>query len=117
MSTSAEIRWFLDSLPPGEKPGFASMDDLPARLDALLARAEASAPEVPVERTSFVRYLAERLGDRGEPAERLASVFVEDLYLACGCTSGLEPAAREMVRRHREDALVALRQLPIDREE
>ncbi len=65
--------------------------DLGARLVALDARARAAWPTVAIDRADFLDYLAERLSPDAQ-ANTLDDLFVEDLYLACGCARG-EPAA------------------------
>lgn len=65
--------------------------DLGARLVALDARARAAWPTVAIDRADFLDYLAERLSPEAQ-ANTLDDLFIEDLYLACGCARG-EPAA------------------------
>ena len=65
--------------------------DLGARLVALDARARAAWPTVAIDRADFLDYLADRLSPDAQP-NTLDDLFVEDLYLACGCARG-EPAA------------------------
>lgn len=65
--------------------------DLGARLAALDARARAAWPTVAIDRADFLDYLAERLSPEAQ-ANTLDDLFIEDLYLACGCARG-EPAA------------------------
>jgi len=61
------------------------------RLDAVLGEAKASWPQLPVQDDVFLCYLAERLS-HDEPLAWLDSVAAADLFLACGCADGLNPA-------------------------
>jgi RNA polymerase sigma-70 factor len=65
------------------------------------ARAQWPGVELPAE--PFVRYIAERLDEKEGPdrpiPERLASLSLTELYLACACLQGLAPA-HEAFERH-----------------
>ena len=65
--------------------------DLAGRLAALDSRARAAHPAVTIDREEFLEYLADRLSPEATLAT-LDELFVEDLYLACGCARG-HPAA------------------------
>jgi RNA polymerase sigma-70 factor (ECF subfamily) len=62
-----------------------------------LERARAAWPKVRVERDVFLRYLAERTGNRSHGP--VPNVHVEDLYLACGCAVGDSHALAELESR------------------
>jgi RNA polymerase sigma-70 factor (ECF subfamily) len=82
-----------------------------AALSAALARGRARFPLVVVDALCFVRYLAERIGPRRDPAQALRIRHTDDLFLTCACVAG-DPAALAAFEVHAlEGAAEALRQL------
>jgi len=57
-------------------------------LQALVATGRAAWPEIAIETSAFVRYLADRLDVHGDLEVALQEVRAKDLYLACGCAQG-----------------------------
>jgi RNA polymerase sigma-70 factor (ECF subfamily) len=74
-------------------PSSARPRDLETALRARWDAARAAWPGVDVDETSFVRFLAERSGERLPAPERSG-----ELYIACACTAGV-PAALDAFRR------------------
>ncbi len=62
-----------------------SMEDT---LQALVASGRGAWPEIAIETSAFVRYLADRLDFHGDLEAALRAVRAKDLYLACGCAQG-----------------------------
>jgi RNA polymerase sigma-70 factor (ECF subfamily) len=82
-----------------------------AALSTALAQGRARFPLVVVDDLCFVRYLAERIGPRRDPAQALRIRHTDDLFLTCGCVAG-DPAALAAFEVHAlEGAAEALRQL------
>jgi RNA polymerase sigma-70 factor (ECF subfamily) len=81
-------------------------------LESALARAidaaRATWPELAVDDLAFVRYLAERTPEGGEPCAHVASLHVADLYLACACAAGDPRALASFERRYSGEIDVAL---------
>jgi RNA polymerase sigma-70 factor (ECF subfamily) len=63
-------------------------------------RGHAAWPLIAIKREAFIGYVA----DRVHTTASLASLAVEDLYLACGCVQGDETAIRAFVARLPQDA-------------
>jgi RNA polymerase sigma-70 factor (ECF subfamily) len=57
-------------------------------LQALVAAGRVAWPEIAIEASAFVRYLADRLDFHGDLEAALQAVRAKDLYLACGCADG-----------------------------
>ena len=73
--------------------------DLRTQLESALERGRAAFPELSVDDQTFARHLARaivRLSD----AATLASLVVEDLYLACACLTGSSGAVNALVTLH-----------------
>ena len=88
--------------PPGA-PSDRAIDD--ATLEALLARARAAWPTLPIPAPVAAAHMADKLAglDRVPPA-----FHVEDLYLACGCALGLPAALSAFESRHLSEVKVFL---------
>ena len=75
---------FRAALPPGTDAAVVPADtELEPLLAGLLASGRASWPDVDVDASTFVTYLAKR----AEPA-RISAVKGDDLYIACACVQG-----------------------------
>ncbi len=66
---------------------------------ALWNRGRAAWPKIAIAEQTFAQYLTDRL-EPGEGAAEAAELRVEDLYLACGCTSGMGEAVRALDERY-----------------
>jgi RNA polymerase sigma-70 factor (ECF subfamily) len=73
-----------------ERPGVPVPADLEARLQAILARAVAAWPGLPLNAAGVVPKLARVLGD--DVAGGLADLYAEDFALAAACADGLPGA-------------------------
>jgi RNA polymerase sigma-70 factor, ECF subfamily len=65
----------------------------------VVARGRAAWPTINIEGETFAGYVRERL-EAGEGAAEAADLHVEDLYLACGCTLGMNEAVRALDERY-----------------
>jgi RNA polymerase sigma-70 factor (ECF subfamily) len=96
---------FVDELAgaPGRAPagGGADAASLEAELAAACARGRAALPALAadVDDEAFARHLARALAHDGTGGS-LATLAVEDLYLACACLAGAGGAAAELRARH-----------------
>jgi RNA polymerase sigma-70 factor (ECF subfamily) len=70
----------------------AATAELERALCDLLEQARTAWPTLGLSDETFLRYLAERVGEDGDPVEVLGSLHAADLYLACACSQG-EPRA------------------------
>jgi RNA polymerase sigma-70 factor, ECF subfamily len=75
---------------PGAAAGLPR--DFEAQLASVCEAARAAWPDLGVDDTRFVQYLAQRLAPQGDPADHLAELRAADLYLAHACADGV-PAA------------------------
>ncbi len=89
---SNRVRSFLEHLPAECRAHFAELADLDTRLDAILATAAASVPELQLTDDTFLSYLAERFGPDETSASPFDKLRPADLYLACGCAYGDQSA-------------------------
>mgnify|MGYP006322731921 FL=1 len=82
------------------------------RLELVLAeateRGAAAWPGVTVDPLEFVRFLAERVPHRADPAPALAELRIEELYLCCAALTGSAAAIQELDRRFILDSARAL---------
>jgi RNA polymerase sigma-70 factor (ECF subfamily) len=92
--------------PPGDLP-----EGFDGTLAASHAKASAAWTEFVVGDEAFVAYLAERMPDDAPPANALARMHVEDLYLACACSTGTAAALDAFDRRCMASIDVFLRQI------
>lgn len=67
-------------------------------LEAHLERARARWPGVTVDAADYAAHLAARIPDETDPADALAAMHTEDLYLACACTLAVAGAAEAFER-------------------
>jgi RNA polymerase sigma-70 factor (ECF subfamily) len=80
-------------------PGRDIPDELEPLLAARTARARAAWPGVAVEANRLIQAIAHRLDAEQSPADALAALQTDDLYLACGCAAG-DPAAIAGFEQH-----------------
>lgn len=77
----------------------------PERLERFHAAARARWPAIEVDRATFDTYVTERLPADLDPADALADIRGDDLYLACACARGGAGAVQTLEREH--DALLS----------
>src|SRR5713101_9795167 len=66
----------------------SATEGLEDTLQALVATGRVAWPEIAIETSAFVQYLADRLDFHGDLEAALQAVRAKDLYLACGCAHG-----------------------------
>jgi RNA polymerase sigma-70 factor (ECF subfamily) len=88
---------FLGEVPAGDRSRFGP--DLSGALSAACARGRAAFAEIPLDDDTFVRHLA-RAATRISDGAELATLAVEDLYLACACVVGARGAASALMTLH-----------------
>ena len=94
MTASSSLRKALaDHLNPGEE-----FEELHAMLEAAYLAAETRWQQVSVGPKAFVDFIALRLPASEPWPERLRSLQLEDLYLACACARADDEAARIFLR-------------------
>lgn len=80
-------------------------------LDHVVQAGSAAHPGVAVPREAFAAFLAERAPSTTAGQEWIATVHIADLYLACACVLGLEPAIVIFEAEHVIPAGRALRRM------
>lgn len=85
------LRCFTEALSPASAAAMADVE-LQRALLAVLHRTSARWPQLALEATDFLPYLAQRLVFDDSLTAALASTHVEDLYLACACERRLDGA-------------------------
>jgi RNA polymerase sigma-70 factor (ECF subfamily) len=73
--------------------------DSRAQLAAALARGRAAFPRLPLDDETFARHLARAVGWIPDAAT-LATLVVEDLFLACACLTNVAGAANTLIALH-----------------
>src|SRR5260370_30097722 len=84
----------LSPRPPGDAAAFDAL------LAALVSRARAAAPGVTLPDAVFLAFVAERLPPDVSVEAALASMRIEDLYLACACLARDAAAVALFERQH-----------------
>lgn len=112
MTTPSLVRPFLDAAPAAVRPVLESITDLERRLWAIVAQGRAAWPELVVDATAVVEFVA-----RGATAD-LAETALEglrpaDLYLACACALRLPGAIAVFDRDYMREVDVALTRMRI----
>src|SRR5687768_2631500 len=79
---------FLAALRPEVRALLEGAADLEGALARFVEASQAPWPELRVEATTFLPYVAARLETVGPPGDVLASVHGSDLFVACACVSG-----------------------------
>jgi RNA polymerase sigma-70 factor (ECF subfamily) len=88
----------------GDAP--AESPDLEVALGQLVADSRATWPTVTVPTEIFLRHVAQRLPERGDPASAVRGLNGADLFLACACTHG-DPVALALFDEHFLSPIVA----------
>lgn len=102
------VESFLASVDPSLRPALAAMTNLAGRLEALYTEGREAWPEVALEGTRFVSFVAQRLSSDRDANEALAAVRAGDLYLVCACADGDTNALDLFDKRYISDLGVAL---------
>lgn len=108
--SSAFLEGAREAGQPGDQAAAPGLE-LEGALVAAVGRGRAALPQIRCSDAHFARFLGARV-----PAEALASVRVEDLWVACGCAAG-DPSALEAIEaRYFPDVDVALGKMGLARE-
>jgi RNA polymerase sigma-70 factor (ECF subfamily) len=92
---------FLAHLASSRREAFEQLEELEARLEAIVVAGKSRRPELSFDESALVRHLAERLPADSSAAEALAKIRGDDLLLALACASGDPRAIGEFHRLHR----------------
>jgi RNA polymerase sigma-70 factor (ECF subfamily) len=103
---------FVRALPAHARE-YGALDELEARLAALVARGEAALPALKLSAGEFVAHLAARLPPSSHPARTLEAVEAEDLYLAFGCALGHAGALAALEQTHLPSVARAVKGLDV----
>lgn len=88
--------------------GRALTPDETTALQEVLRRAQEAEPSVELEPRTFVRYVGERCRGVTDLPEHLSKLHAGDLWLACGCANGDEPAQARFRERFELDLETAI---------
>jgi RNA polymerase sigma-70 factor (ECF subfamily) len=102
------VESFLTSVDPSLQPALAAMTDLSRRLEAMFSEAREAWPDVVLEGTRFMVFIAQRLSTDRPADEALTAVRAADLYLACACAHGDKAALELFDKRYISDLGAAL---------
>jgi RNA polymerase sigma-70 factor (ECF subfamily) len=112
MVTTSLVRPFLDAAPVGVRPALAAITDLDRRLWAIVAEGRAAWPQLPVDATAVVEFVARQTTpDLAEAA--LEGLRPADLYLACACAQRLPAALAVFDRDYMREVDVALQRMRV----
>jgi len=112
VNTPSLVRPFLDAAPAAVRPVLASIADLERRLWALVAEGRAAWPELAVDATAVVEFVARQATqDLAEAA--LDGLRPADLYLACACALRMPGALAAFDRDYMREVDVALQRMRI----
>lgn len=78
----------LASAGPAVRERLSPSAELEEALRGLIEAGQTAWPDLTLAPEAFIRHLAERLPDDGDPRAALAATHAGDLYLACACTAG-----------------------------
>ncbi len=108
----AVTQTFLAALDEPLRGRFAAVVDLNAQLDATLGRARDAWPQVAVDAHVFAGYLAARVPEPTAGAPVFDGLRVVDLYLACGCATGVGDAIAAFDSTFAADLRAAAKRFP-----
>jgi RNA polymerase sigma-70 factor, ECF subfamily len=112
VTTSSLVRPFLDAAPAALRPALEAITDLDRRLWAIVAEGRAAWPDLAVDATAVVAFIARQAtGDLAESA--LEGLRPADLYLACACAHRLPGALAVFDRDYMREVDVALQRMRI----
>jgi len=107
------IRPFVDAAPADVRAAIEAVADLPRRLWALVAEGRAAWPDLSVEPTALVAFIARQLEVDQDPGEALDGLRPADLYLACACSGGDDAAITTFDRHYMREVDIALARMRI----
>jgi RNA polymerase sigma-70 factor, ECF subfamily len=112
VTTESLVRPFVDAAPPATRPVLEAIADLDRRLWSLVAEGRAAWPDLPLDATALVQFVARHLtADLAEAA--LDGLRPADLYLACACAQGLPAAINTFDREYMREVDIALARMRI----
>jgi RNA polymerase sigma-70 factor (ECF subfamily) len=106
------VRPFLDAAPAALRPQLASIADLDRRLWAIVAEGRAAWPELAVDASSVVEFIA-RQATRDLAEVALDGLRPADLYLACACARHLPGAVAAFDRDYMREVDIALSRMRV----
>lgn len=113
MEPAALVQSFLEAAPVGLRTGLASVPDLGRRLLALVAEGRSVWPDVAVDPSRLIGFVAARLDTEGDPGDALGGLRPADLYLACALTDGDRTALAAFDRHYMREVDIALARMRI----
>jgi RNA polymerase sigma-70 factor (ECF subfamily) len=106
------VRPFLDAAPAALRPQLASIADLDRRLWAIVAEGRAAWPELAVDASAVVEFIA-RQATRDLAEVALDGLRPADLYLACACARQLPGAIAAFDRDYIREVDIALARMRV----
>jgi RNA polymerase sigma-70 factor (ECF subfamily) len=106
------VRPFLDAAPAALRPQLASIADLDLRLWAIVAEGRAAWPELAVDASAVVEFIA-RQATRDLAEAALDGLRPADLYLACACARLLPGAVAAFDRDYMREVDIALARMRV----
>jgi len=106
------VRPFLDAAPAALRPQLASIADLDRRLWAIVAEGRAAWPELAVDASAVVEFIA-RQATRDLAEVALDGLRPADLYLACACARQLPGAIAAFDRDYLREVDIALARMRV----
>ncbi len=112
VTTPSLVRPFLDAAPAAVRPVLEAVADLDRRLWAIVAQGRAAWPELSVDATALVEFIARQA--TAELAEAaLDGLRPADLYLACACAKQLPGAIAAFDRDYMREVDIALQRMRV----
>ena len=112
MTSPSLVRPFLDAAPAALRPQLASIADLDRRLWAIVAEGRAAWPELGVDASAVVEFIA-RQATRDLAEAALDGLRPADLYLACACAWQLPAALAAFDRDYMREVDIALARMRV----
>ena len=112
MTSPSLVRPFLDAAPAALRPQLASIADLDRRLWAIVAEGRAAWPELAVDASAVVEFIA-RQATRDLAEVALDGLRPADLYLACACARQLPGAIAAFDRDYLREVDIALARMRV----
>jgi RNA polymerase sigma-70 factor (ECF subfamily) len=108
------IRPFVDAAPAAIRASVEAVPDLARRLWSLVAEGRAAWPDLAVEPSALVAFIARQLDEEPQDlVETLDGLRPGDLYLACGCAGGDTAALATFDRNYMREVDIALARMRI----
>jgi RNA polymerase sigma-70 factor (ECF subfamily) len=112
VTTPSLVRPFLDAAPATVRPVLAQVADLDRRLWAIVAEGRAAWPELTVDATALVAFVARQATAELADAA-LDGLRPADLYLACACAQHLPGALAAFDRDYMREVDIALARMRV----